>query len=103
MRSKNVVESKVQQFWKLSLAWKGKPGFTEGVTVGDLISDLNPLIYQYVSPPLAKQAETLSSLVVKGRWKRKKCKGQVINMQTAIQKLKTKKIGQSDKRVSEAA
>lgn len=101
-KTKNLVESKVYEYWVLSLAWRGfktsmlRTG-SRRTTVGDILTDLNPLICQCISPLLSIQAAKLSSSVVKGRPKRFKRKCKVINLQEASLKLKTKKVGQKNK------
>ena len=59
-----TTEEAAQVFWKSSLAWKRIPGFVEGVTVDKLFRDLEPL-YTHQNPNLARQAKSLSDMIVK--------------------------------------
>lgn len=65
------TEEGVRIFWETSLAWKGIPGYTEGVTIQALFKRLEPL-YTHRSLPLAKQADTLGNEIVK--YKRNRCR-----------------------------
>jgi hypothetical protein len=60
------TETGVQAYWTASLAWKRVPGFVEGATIDKLFRILDPL-YHHKSQALARQAESLGQLIVKGR------------------------------------
>lgn len=72
----NVIETQVQTFWNMSLAWKRVPGYVEHVTVGDVLTSLASL-KKAPAKHLAAQADDLTTMAVKGRIRRKKRKGSI--------------------------
>lgn len=66
------LEERVHEFWKCSRAWKRDPLFVEGQTFQTLINRLNPLYTQGEFHGLRNQAESLKTLMVKGKIRRKK-------------------------------
>jgi hypothetical protein len=83
-----ITETGVQAFWEASLAWKRVPGFVDkpGMCTGRLFEILHPLETQDKAPALKRQASDLSSLIVRGRCRRKKKEGKVLDLLTRIQK-----------------
>ena len=77
-----MLEADVQEFWKVSRAWKRDPEYLEGHTFSTIVSALEPMRLQGQHHSLRLQADSLAALAVSGKIRRKKgtIKGKVIRV-----------------------
>lgn len=89
----NRLESRVQNFWILSRAWKRDPQFVEGHTFQTIVDGLHPLITQGEWHQLRTQADDLVNLAVKGKIRRKRgvIKSKVIRVDFITKEVKARK------------
>lgn len=99
----NRLEGKVQEFWKLSRAWRRDPIFVGNHTFQTIIEGLHPLTVQGEWHVLRSQADDLVDLAVRGKLRRKKgtIKSKVIQVDFTTKEVKTRKTGR--KKVAQQA
>lgn len=89
----NRLEGSVQEYWKVSRAWKRDPLFLEGQTYSTIMDRLRPFTVQGEFHRLRTQAEDLMNMIVHGKIRRKKgtIRGKVVHVDFAARLTSQKK------------